>query len=265
MPLSRQKDHSAVQAQYTVMVIDNDPLIREWYRDLLEAENFVVIEAGNGAEALIWFLRHTANLIVLDLRMPVLDGRSFLEYRPRMAKIRHIPILVVSSWLDDPDLRQVLPRLGADRLLRKPVRREDLLGAVRETLERPHPPSAPSREAGRETGARRDARVAFSAPIRILTHSAVVTSGRLHDLSAGGLGADLPDRLSPGESITVSFDMEGGFVAVAGFVQWVEEGRTAMGYRHGIRFAERQEETFALYAYSFFRDRPGNPSWKATF
>ncbi len=246
------------------MVIDDHPGVREHYRNLLEANGFCVVEACNGAEALIWFLKETADLIILDLRMPVLDGRSFLEYRSRLAKIREVPVLVVSSWMEDSGLCQSLLRLGADRLLQKPLRREDLLGAVQEALERPHPLAPPPRETAPEAARRQGARVAFTVPIRIRATSGADMSGRLHDLSAGGLGAHLPDRLLHGEPITVTLDAKGGSLALPGFIQWADEKRTDLGYRHGIRFSERQEETFPLYAYSFFHESSPAPSQGAT-
>jgi len=58
-----------LQAQRSILVVDDHPGVREHYRCLLEADGFHVVEAANGAEALIWFLRETADLVILDLRM----------------------------------------------------------------------------------------------------------------------------------------------------------------------------------------------------
>ncbi|MEE9137546.1 MAG: response regulator [candidate division NC10 bacterium] len=253
-----------LQAQRSILVVDDHPGVREHYRCLLEADGFHVVEAANGAEALIWFLRETADLVILDLRMPVLDGRSFLEYRRRLEKIREVPVLVITCWLDDSGVHQDLLRLGAERVLQKPVRREDLLGAVQETFVRPHHPAVVPPEAATEAGRRQDARVAFSVPIRIRGRSAANIPGRLHDLSAGGLGAYFPDRLLHGEPITVNLDIEGGTLALTGFVQWADERRTTRGYRHGIRFAQRQEQTFPLHAYSFFHEISHTSTHRAT-
>ena len=245
---------------YTVMLIDDNPLVRESYRDLLEAEGFAVVEVSNGAEAILRFQRETADIILLDLKMPVMDGRSFLEHRVRQAKIREVPVLVMSSWLDDVGLRQTLVRLGADRLLQKPVRREELIGTVRGLLaKRSISDTPPSREA-QEASERQDGRVSFTVRIRVRTGLSLETSGRLCDLSAGGLGAYLPQRLTDGETITVSLDIEGRSLALTGFVQWAAENETDMGCRHGIRFAERQEDSFPLYTYSFFREHLGSPN-----
>ncbi len=243
-----------LEAQRSILVVDDHPGVREHYRDLLEPDGFRVVEAGNGAEALVWFLRETADLVILDLRMPVLDGRSFLEYRGRLAKLREIPVLVVSSWLDDAGLTRSLLLLGADQVLLKPVGREDLISVVREAFMKPHRPNILASAAGSESRRRHDARVAFSVPIRVRGRSAAEMQGKLHDLSAGGLGVFLPDRLHHGEPITTTLDIEGGSLALTGFVQWADGKRTPIGYRHGIRFAQRQDDMFPLHAYSFFRE-----------
>jgi len=81
------------------------------------------------------------------------------------------------------------------------------------------------------------------------------TSGTLRDLSAGGLGAYLPRRLTEGETVTIIFDIEGSSLALRGLVQWTGESLTVGSYRHGIRFTDRQEDSFPLNAYSFFREQ----------
>ncbi len=112
-----------MKARQTILIIDDNRLVRETYRDLFEAQGFAVAEATNGAEALLWLQRRKADLILLDLEMPVMDGRSFLEYRFVHRNIRDIPVLVVSSRLDKPRLRQSLLYLGADRLYQRDERK----------------------------------------------------------------------------------------------------------------------------------------------
>ena len=241
-----------MRAQHTLMIVDDNSSVREMYRDVFEAEDFAVVEATDGAEALLWLDRGKLDLIILDLEMPVMDGRSFLEYRLAHATIREIPVLVVSSGLDDAGLRQSLLNLGADRLLQKPVHLKELVGAVQEILTTPRIPKVWSPTEAPETNGRQDARVTFTVPIRVHTGSFVETSGRLRDLSASGLGAYLPHRLAHGKTITVSLDIEGRSLALMGSVQWTAEDRNGVGYRHGIRFTKKQDDRFPLYTYSFF-------------
>ena len=236
------------------MIVDDNRLVRETYRDLFQAEGFAVVEATNGAEALLWLQSKRADLILLDLEMPVIDGRSFLEYRIVHPNIRDIPVLVVSSRLEDARFRQLLLRLGAVRLLQKPTHMQDLVGAVRDTLTTPRISEVSPPQEAREASGRQDARVGFTVPIKVRTHSFEETSGRLRDLSAGGLGAYLPKRLAQGETITVTIEIEGRSLALIGFVQWAASILTAMGYSHGIRFTEKQGNAFPLYTYSVFAE-----------
>ncbi len=138
--------------------------------------------------------------------------------------------------------------------MQKPVLRDHLISAVRELSAKPAIPVVPPPEGAPEGGKRRDPRVVFSVPIRVRPRSLSDTAGRLRDLSAGGLGAYLPRRLTEGETVTISFDVEGRSLALMGLVQWAGQGLMAGGYRHGIRFADKQEEFFPLNAYSFFRE-----------
>jgi CheY-like chemotaxis protein len=236
------------------MIIDDNLLFRKQYRDLLEAEGFSVVEARNGAEGLIWLLEETADVILLDIEMPVMDGRSFLEYRLRHAKIREIPVVVVSSRLDDAGLRRTLLRLRADRLLQQPFNRKELLGTVRGLLARPRVPVIPPSVKARDVGAREDGRLTFTVPIRVRTCSSGETSGMLRDLSTRGLGAYLPRRLHKWEPITISLTLEGRSLPVTGYVQWFAKSRTILSYRYGIQFTERQDDSFPLHAYLFFRE-----------
>jgi two-component system chemotaxis response regulator CheY len=79
------------RAQFTILIVDDDSLIREAYRNIFDLAGFSVAEASNGADALIWCLKETADIILLDLEMPVMDGWSLLAYRLRQPKIRETP------------------------------------------------------------------------------------------------------------------------------------------------------------------------------
>lgn len=246
-----------MQGSRTILIIDDDPIERERYRTMLEAEGFAVVEANNGAEAILWFQRGTANLILLDLGMPVIDGRSFLEYHLRQPGLRDIPVLVLSSRLDDAGVREIFLRLGVDRLLQKPARGDELVSAVRKLLPKTSSPEVPHAQEPQTATQRQDPRVAFAVPLRVRSGFSTETSGTLCDLSSGGLGMYLQHRIPSTDTITVTLDIQGLSVTLQGFVHWTAESHTPMGFRHGMRFSEKQEDSFPLYMYSFFRDHSG--------
>ncbi|MEW5854665.1 MAG: response regulator [Myxococcota bacterium] len=83
----------------TVLVVDDDPQIRELLRRLLTREGWRVLEACHGEEALLQMQRQVPDLCILDVDMPVLDG---LRARRRMLEqpaLQPVPVLMMSgSW-----------------------------------------------------------------------------------------------------------------------------------------------------------------------
>ena len=111
-----------------VLVIDDDPDVREAVRDTLEDEGYRVSVAENG-EAALRRLRdgERPTVMLLDLMMPVMDGEQFHAAVMDLPALRDIPIVLMSA---DRFADEKGSKLGVARTLRKPVRLPDLLDAV---------------------------------------------------------------------------------------------------------------------------------------
>jgi CheY-like chemotaxis protein len=112
-----------------VMVIEDETEVGVHLVKLLELEGFKVIAYGNGAEALA-ALQRPANLpclIVLDIRMPVMDGPRFRAALLADSRLSAIPVVVVTGF--DPS---AAANLSALRVFRKPIDVDAFLGTVRE-------------------------------------------------------------------------------------------------------------------------------------
>jgi DNA-binding response OmpR family regulator len=117
-----------------VLVVDNEPTLRELVRRTLERENFhvEVAESGEAALKLIQSRDQPFDLVLTDLSMPGIDGRQVSEtlarYRPSVA------VLCMSA---NPD---AVPRIGPDdipvRVMLKPFTSDDLYHAVRDAITR---------------------------------------------------------------------------------------------------------------------------------
>jgi CheY-like chemotaxis protein len=113
---------------HTVLVVDDDRDIRDSVVELLEDNGYHAIGASNGREALD-VLRSSPPpcLILLDLMMPVMDGRGFREEQLKNPAWTTIPVIVISAYNDvDAQARA----LAADHL-RKPLGLRPLIEAVR--------------------------------------------------------------------------------------------------------------------------------------
>jgi len=111
-----------------VLVIDDDPAIREVVSTILVLEGYCVEAAGSGADALELLQGGVRpRLILMDLRMPGVDGWTLhdkLKHEPALAKI---PVVVISG---DRDATQAGSSLCVDGVLTKPIDLTDLLQTV---------------------------------------------------------------------------------------------------------------------------------------
>ncbi|MBM4392248.1 MAG: PAS domain-containing protein [Deltaproteobacteria bacterium] len=117
----------------TVMVIDDEPAVRDFARAVLEFHGYHVLEAQDGREAVSLFGAHRdrVGLVLLDLTMPGMDGEeTFHELRALKPSVR----VLLSSGYDEQQATSRFTGLGLAGFLRKPYRAEQLMAQVRERL-----------------------------------------------------------------------------------------------------------------------------------
>ena len=116
-----------------LLVLEDDPTLRDILRELLEDEGHTVTAAASGTEALQAAQSHPIDLFIFDIRMEGIDG---LEALARMLAGGHdFPSLAITGFAGDDDPVRAL-RLGVGEYLRKPFRNEQLLEAVNRLLQR---------------------------------------------------------------------------------------------------------------------------------
>lgn len=114
----------------TILIVEDDPDILDVEADALTRKGYSVLKANNGEDALKKMEETLPQLILLDMRMPVMDGWTFTQIvRDRFG--RGIPIVVVTA-ADDSKLRAA--EIGADADLGKPFELEELYEVVHDTL-----------------------------------------------------------------------------------------------------------------------------------
>ena len=107
-----------------VLVIDDDADIRECLVDVLSAEGHLVATASDGAEGLARLRAHGADVVLLDLMMPVMDGSAFLAALRADPLLDRVPVIVASAHGAVGDAE------GASACLSKPYDLGPLLQAI---------------------------------------------------------------------------------------------------------------------------------------
>ena len=117
----------------TILIVDDEPGVRDLLRDALEVAGYQTELASNGAEALDLLRRHNCDLCIVDINMPTMDGFEFL------AKLREhdtkTPVLMLSARDSPVDVAKGL-RYGADDYVRKPFSLEEILLRITAILRR---------------------------------------------------------------------------------------------------------------------------------
>ena len=110
----------------TVLVVDDEPAIREYLRQELEPEGYIVQEAENGLDAIAKAKELMPDLVILDVMMPIMNGFDAAAVLKNDPKTMKIPIVILSII---EDLERGY-RIGINRYLKKPIEAEVLLNEV---------------------------------------------------------------------------------------------------------------------------------------
>jgi two-component system NtrC family response regulator len=142
----------------TVLIVDDDPAIREALSEAMRDLGHRPASAADGTTALSWLEQHSADLVLLDLRMPGLDGMEVL--RRIRAKPASPPVVILTAVPTSSNTIEAI-RLGAADHLAKPIGRKDLSALLNRVLSTTAviQPSAVLAEKGDEL-------IGLSAPMR---------------------------------------------------------------------------------------------------
>lgn len=117
--------------QKTILIVEDEDILREIVKDYLLSEGYEVLEAADGKEALALFEEHEIHLIILDIMLPELDGWSICR---RVRKLSNVPIIMLTARVDEDDTLLGF-ELGADDYVTKPYSPPILLARVKRLIE----------------------------------------------------------------------------------------------------------------------------------
>jgi DNA-binding response OmpR family regulator len=117
-----------------VLVVDDDPFICDVIKNTLEGEDFEVSLAGDGPAALTGLKEKNPDLVLLDIKLPGIDGYEVLR---DIRKTSKIPVIMLTGIQEPESVAQSLD-LGADDYIMKPFRNRELVARIRAKLKAPY-------------------------------------------------------------------------------------------------------------------------------
>jgi two-component system OmpR family response regulator len=124
-----------------VLVVDDEPMIRQLVSDFLAEAGYVITSAANGSEALRTMNHHKPDAVVLDLMMPTVDATGFVELMRLNPRYARVPVVIMTAAYN---AAEEAARLGAQACVTKPFELEDLVDTVARLIGRPERPPLPA-------------------------------------------------------------------------------------------------------------------------
>ncbi len=118
-----------------ILIVDDEPDILQIAKRILEQEKYQVITASDGEEATRKAEAETPNLILLDIRMPEMNGFEVCKKLKALPKTKNIPIIMFTVLAHEND-KKTAKDVGASGYIVKPFTRESLLSEVKKHIEK---------------------------------------------------------------------------------------------------------------------------------
>lgn len=117
----------------TILIVDDEPDLRELVKNVLVAKGYDVVMAEDGDEALAWARDKIPDLIVMDLNMPLMDGFEATRRLKADAETKSIPVIALSAETVAPS-RDAIYEAGCDAFVDKPIDFDILFDRIGEIL-----------------------------------------------------------------------------------------------------------------------------------
>ncbi len=232
-----------------ILIIDDEPALRESLRAELELADYEVHEAAEGTVGLERAERLVPDVIILDIRLPGLDGYAVCSRLKTNPITTRIPVIFLTG-VEDAELSHRVRAAGGTACLTKPFRLPQLTALVQWVIanarrEADQPRRSEVSDRNQELGRRRYRRFPVSLPVvgRAARFGDTEVLGTVRNIGGGGLMAEFPLMVSPGSLLDLVLQTRQGPFAVSGQVAWT--GRPGPQVAHGIGFSNPCGDEFA--------------------
>lgn len=122
-----------------ILIVEDDDDNRQLTRDLLDLQNYDILEAANGLQALDLLNKHRPHLILMDVAMPGLNGLEVTRRIRQNESLAHIPIIALTAYAGSKDQEAALAA-GCTNYVSKPINIQELLSKIETHIQPSTPP-----------------------------------------------------------------------------------------------------------------------------
>jgi DNA-binding response OmpR family regulator len=122
--------------KYQVLLVEDSKAIQQMYRNKLILEQFAVVTADNGMEAIKAFSVSKPDIILLDLMMPIMDGYKVLQVVKTDQKFKDVPVIVFSAKGQPDEIEKALNLGASDYIVKSITKPNEVVDKIRAVLAR---------------------------------------------------------------------------------------------------------------------------------
>jgi CheY-like chemotaxis protein len=119
-PKTKRRSSSKTTKHKRILLVDDDPEALELFSALLSEAGYQVDKAANALAAICAVIRHAPDLVLADIRMPIIDGAELARELKRHRDSSHIPVVALTGY-DTPGMRESALQSGYDDYITKPI------------------------------------------------------------------------------------------------------------------------------------------------
>jgi len=123
-----------VNTRKKILVVDDEPTVRESLEEMLTEKDFTVLKADDGESGYNLIVQEIPDLLIIDILLPKIDGIVLCEKIRKNSKLKHIPIILMTGIYMDFNFRMKIQRGIADDFIVKPIRHDEMLSKIDKLL-----------------------------------------------------------------------------------------------------------------------------------
>ena len=131
-PNSATENPTNTPTKKKVLIVEDDQYLKDFYQELLTSAGYDVSTAVNGQEGLEKVVAQKPSLILLDIMMPVMDGKSMLHKVREIEEFKYTPVIILTNAGDADNMKQTMRYDNANAfLIKSNITPEELLSTVK--------------------------------------------------------------------------------------------------------------------------------------